>query len=336
MNGLIKRNSPILIIGTITLIILLAIIFLSRNNSPESGPVLTETENLIAAHTYTIGPDDALVTLVEFSDFECPACQAFHPIVQTLHEAYPDHLRIAYRHFPLPQHPYARKAAEASQIAGEYGKFWEYSDMLFDNNTQLADENLLDYAEMLGINRTDFEEKLKSGTYAKLVNEDLALASKLRLNSTPSFFLNGKLLKYTSPLDFENQVKNELMKYMTSDESEKSSSVYSEKIAEVKEASAIYEKVDTLRPAMEIKFTANGFEPKKTTAIKYQVVRFTNTIDRSITFYQPIHKFKQIEQEKMLQPGESFELRMTETKMWAYREKESDEFGQILVYDTQI
>ncbi len=123
---------PVMIIGAITVLIFLGIVVMSQKRPP-TGPGLTEVskEGLISDHTYTMGNPNALVTLVEFSDFECPFCKAIHPIVNNLAQLYPNQLKIAYRHFPLPQHKLATKAAEGAQIAGGMGKFWEYVDILF-------------------------------------------------------------------------------------------------------------------------------------------------------------------------------------------------------------
>src|SRR3989304_5528113 len=143
----IKRNMPVLVIGGLTILVFLGIIILGQNKPPIS-PVLTEVsdEQLYAPHSYFLGNEDAATIWVEFSDFQCPACAAFHPVVKSLAEKYPQDLKIIYRQFPLPQHKNAQKAAEAAQISGEQGKFWEYGEQIDtaikDAQTKKAQENI--------------------------------------------------------------------------------------------------------------------------------------------------------------------------------------------------
>lgn len=328
--NIIKRNAPVIVIGFVTLIIFIGIIVLGQKNSPANGPSLTETavENLITAHTYTLGKTDAPVTLVEFSDFECPACKAFQPVVRSLYNTYPEQLRVAYRNFPLPQHQYARKAAEAAELAGEQGKFWEYADVLFQNNTNLTETDLVKYAQDLGLNVEQFQTKLKSGNAAGFVNDDIAMAMKLKLNSTPSFFLNGKIVNYTSPQNLADQVilainaASGINTPVNTNESTSSTSQTS--------------KIDLKYGILGINYTDKGFAPKTSTGYVGQLVRVTNTTTKVITFEQPDVKFPVVGAKRPLQPGESFEFRIDSDKNWAFKETVSGNFGSVFIYQPAL
>ena len=140
------------------------------------------------------GNPEASVVLVEFSDFQCPACGAAAPLVKEVVEKYQDKMKFEYRHFPLTTiHQYAFRSAEASECAADQGKFWEYHDKLFFNQDNLKKSNLLLYAqETEGIDAELFKDCLASGVKKKRVNEDLDEARRLGLNSTPTFFLNSQ------------------------------------------------------------------------------------------------------------------------------------------------
>jgi hypothetical protein len=328
--NIIKRNAPVIVIGLVTLVMFIGIIVISQKNSPLNGPSLTETttENLITNHTYTLGKADAPVTLVEFSDFECPACKAFQPVVRSLYDTYPEQLRIAYRNFPLPQHPNARKAAEASELAGEQGKFWEYADILFENSTNLTETDLIKYAQDLGLNVEQFQTKLTNGDAAGFVNDDIAMAIKLKLNSTPSFFLNSRIVNYTSPQNLADQV----ILAINSASGINIPSNTNETTSSTSTTSEIDQKYGTLT----INYTDKGFTPKTSTGYVGQLLRITNTTAKVITFEQPIVKFPVIGTKRPVQPGESFEFRIDSDKNWTFRETASGNFGSVFIYQPTL
>lgn len=135
------------------------------------------------------GNKNAKVSVVEFSDTECPFCKKFHPTMQRLIEEYPDDVNWVYRHFPLDSlHQKARRESEATECAGEQGKFWEYLDRLFEitpSNDGLQDTQLPQIAEDVGLNVEEFETCLESGTYASKVAEDVADAQAAGGRGTP-------------------------------------------------------------------------------------------------------------------------------------------------------
>jgi protein-disulfide isomerase len=162
-------------------------------------------DNLVREDSQVLGNKDAKVVIVEFSDFQCPACRAAHPIVKQVAKEYGDKILFVYRHFPLiSAHPFAIKAAEAAEAAGEQGKFWEYHNILFDNQENLKTDDLKKYAEQLGLDMTKFNDALDSGKFKEKVTNDLDEGQALGVSATPTFFINNE--KHQGVLDF-NQFK---------------------------------------------------------------------------------------------------------------------------------
>lgn len=156
----------------------------------------------------SIGPADAPITIIEFSDYQCPYCAQWHTeVFGKLLDAYPDQVRIVYRDFPLESiHPEATPASEAANCALEQGKFWEYHDLLFTNQGSLGDEAYVEFASTLGLKMDDFNACLEESRYADEVQADLNYAVGLGVRSTPTFFLNGIPLVGAQPYDVFSQV----------------------------------------------------------------------------------------------------------------------------------
>jgi protein-disulfide isomerase len=158
------------------------------------------------------GAADAPVTVVEFSDFECPFCKQTQPTLKQLFERYPGKVRLAYRDFPLDSiHPQARRAAEAARCAHDQGKFWEYHDVLFTESPRLALEDLRRYAGQAGVDVTKFDSCLAAGTHKAAVQRDLDEGNRLGVTGTPAFFINGRALTGAQPLEaFARLIEQEL------------------------------------------------------------------------------------------------------------------------------
>ena len=138
------------------------------------------------------GPADAKVTIVEFSDFQCPFCQRAKPVLDEVEKRHPKDVRIVYRHLPLDSlHPRARASAEAASCAADGNKFWEYHDKLFANNRALSDAELRKYAAEVGLEAAAFDECVKSRKHASAVEADVEEAKKLGITGTPAFVVNG-------------------------------------------------------------------------------------------------------------------------------------------------
>ncbi len=149
----------------------------------------------VAGHP-SIGPEEAPVTIVEFSDFECPHCSGAEKDLRQLYEEFEGKIRIVFRQYPLWMiHEKAWKAAEASLCAAEQGKFWEMHNLLFARQDKLDDQGLKEMAGQLGIDQERFNNSLDSGKYAAAVELDLVDGSKAGVSGTPSFFINGRPLE---------------------------------------------------------------------------------------------------------------------------------------------
>jgi protein-disulfide isomerase len=145
------------------------------------------------------GPENAPITIVEFSDFQCPYCARLAPTVDQVVANYGDKVRVVFRQFPLNFHPFAQKAAEASLCAHEQGKFWELHDAMFQNQQQLAVENLKAKAAELGLNGEQFNSCVDGGKYAQQVATDLQDGSKAGVSGTPALFVNGRFINGAVP-----------------------------------------------------------------------------------------------------------------------------------------
>jgi protein-disulfide isomerase len=161
-----------------------------------------------------LGPAAAPVTLVEFSDFQCPFCQRVEPTLKRIRETYGDRVRIVWKDFPLTSiHPQAFKAAEAAQCAKEQGKFWEYHDRLFANQQALQVDALKLHATALGLDATKFNACLDSAKYAERVQAQMTAGAGLGVNSTPAVFVNGRLLSGAQPYEtFAAVIEEELQR----------------------------------------------------------------------------------------------------------------------------
>ncbi len=157
------------------------------------------------------GPENARVTIVEFSDFECPFCRRVIPTLDAILEKYPNDVRVVYRNMPLRNHARARPAAEAALCADDQGQFWAYHDRLFENTRKLGDEDLLRYAEELNLDKEAFSQCYEEKRFAHQVDADLQDGERAGVSGTPAFFVNGILLSGAKPAeDFFRVIDAEL------------------------------------------------------------------------------------------------------------------------------
>ena len=143
----------------------------------------------------SIGPDDAVVTVVEFSDFECPYCQLFGPTLEQIKTTYPDEVRVVFKQFPLRSiHPNAQAAAEAALCAHEQGKFWEAHDLFFAEQDSLTVADLKAKAGRLELDVDAFEACVSAGTYVQQIDDDMSEGTAVGVSGTPAIFVNGRPL----------------------------------------------------------------------------------------------------------------------------------------------
>ncbi len=151
------------------------------------------------------GDADALVTLVEYGDYQCPYCGQAYPIVKAVQNHFGKRLRFVFRNFPLSEiHPHAAQAAAAAEAAADHGKFWEMHDRLFEHQNRLGESDLVNYASELGITSEGFLELMQSEEKADRVQEDFMTGVRSGVNGTPTFFING--VRYDGSWDFPDLI----------------------------------------------------------------------------------------------------------------------------------
>jgi len=159
------------------------------------------------------GPDDALVTIVEFSDFQCPFCKRVNGAIEDVKKNYAGDVRIVFRQRPLAMHPQARTGAKATLAAHRQGKFWEMHDRLFQSPTDMSEETVKKHAQELGLDVPMFELDLAAAETEQMVKDDEAVANRLRSGGTPSFFINGRFLSGAQPYEsFKSLIEEEKAK----------------------------------------------------------------------------------------------------------------------------
>jgi protein-disulfide isomerase len=147
------------------------------------------------------GDSGAEVTIVEWSDFQCPFCNRVEPTLQQLEREYGDSIRVVFKHLPLPIHPEAKAAHAAAEAAHRQGKFWAMHDRIFANQRDLRVETLEGYAKEIGLDLARYRKDVASKEVQKRIEEDLAQAHKLGVTGTPSFFINGRNLSGAQPVE---------------------------------------------------------------------------------------------------------------------------------------
>lgn len=186
--------------GFIIVIILIIwglIVAMSKDVSTLGQPKNPTPVNL-EDHIY--GQDDAPITIIEYSDFQCPACQAYYYVIEKIFASSTIPVRLVYRHFPLSQHINAFPAALASESANEQGKFWDMYRLLFENHSDWEESKepnkiFEDYAQRLGLDLVKFKLDMSSSTLKDKIQSNADEGLKIGVNATPTFFINGKFIQ---------------------------------------------------------------------------------------------------------------------------------------------
>ena len=192
-----------------------AVIFLSRSSSQQIADSNVKGLRIDYEKGQKIGSSSANLKLVEFSDFQCPACKAAEPAVKQVLALYPEKVQFIYRHFPLPQHKNAKAAATLAEEAAKSGNFWKMTDLIFETQeswSNLADpvQYFADLASRLGLDKEQVKKILLEKPFDGTINEDIAEGQSLGVRSTPTFFLNGKKLNLKSFYDLKTAIELQL------------------------------------------------------------------------------------------------------------------------------
>jgi protein-disulfide isomerase len=164
-----------------------------------TGPDPNKVYDLPVGNSPVRGPQGAPVTIVEFSDYQCPFCARSEPLIKDVEKQYPERVRFVYKHLPLVSiHPNAMGASQAAIAAGKQGKFWEMHDLLFANQRALQPDKLKEYAQQLGLDMAKFEADMESAEVKSIVQDDMTLSRTVGVRGTPTIFVNGKLVENRS------------------------------------------------------------------------------------------------------------------------------------------
>ena len=192
-----KTLKPVIVIMILVGVGAAAAVYFSRTTDKPAKTAPIPANTAIKGGGHFRGPENAQVTLVEFGDYQCPTCGFYHPLVQEILGRYPDKVRLEFHHFPLVQHRNALLAAMAAEAAGEQNHFWEMHDALYRNQNVWVDDSqpewyMLVLAMQLGLDSNRLMQALRSPDTRDRVLQDVARASQLQLNETPTFMIDGQ------------------------------------------------------------------------------------------------------------------------------------------------
>ena len=198
-------KNPWVIIGVILVVLIAGSVWYSSSVDDKYNVGVDTTISHVK------GNPDATVTLIEYSDFQCPACATAQPVVKDILNEFGDSIKFEYKHFPLPMHPLALPAARAAEAAGQQGKFFEFHDMLFENqktwsNSANPSATFIQYAEELGLDVQKFRQHMNSSLLSDQISEDKKEGFDLGITGTPIFFLNKEKMQLQSFTDFYEQI----------------------------------------------------------------------------------------------------------------------------------
>lgn len=191
-----KKTKRFFLWSSVLVGIVLSIWGLAKLAGPATGGQASLLD-AVSFNDWVTGNPNSKNILVEYSDFQCPACGSYHPLLKQLIKEYGDNVTFVYRHFPLPQHSNAKPAAYASEAAGKQGKFWEMHDMIFEHQNDWAEagnaeEKFLQYATSLGLDLERFKQDRDSSATKARVEKDYDNGVLNSIDSTPTFFFNGQ------------------------------------------------------------------------------------------------------------------------------------------------
>lgn len=208
------QEAKILIgIGVVTLVLLFgAVFFLSKSPTPPAAGTPVDQNLLVRENSRKIATDSAKVTIVEFGDYQCPACGAAHPVIKQVLKDFSGKVNFVFRDFPFPQHLNAMEAAEAAESAGAQGKYWDMYDLLYQNQEEWSEvsnprEIFTSYAKQLNLNIDQFSSDMDTNKFVDKINKDKQDGEALGVNSTPTFFVNGEKINNWSYETFKQKIE---------------------------------------------------------------------------------------------------------------------------------
>jgi protein-disulfide isomerase len=182
-----------------------------RAAAPAGRPDPNQRYTVTTAGSPAVGPEKAAVSVVAFSDFQCPFCSRAVPTLEKVEEEYGDKVRIVFKHLPLSMHPKAPAAHAAAEAAHRQGKFWEMHDLIFADQRSMSPEKYVEYATEIGLDLDQFNADVESAEVKKRIEADTSEAAKLNVRGTPAFFINGKYLSGAQPFEaFKQRIDEEL------------------------------------------------------------------------------------------------------------------------------
>ncbi|MEO8638134.1 MAG: thioredoxin domain-containing protein [Candidatus Taylorbacteria bacterium] len=221
-EGEIKESKSRVVLWISVVIVIGAVLFglvrIVKNNPPSS-----EKDTPVNISDSVIGTDwirgnaNASTTLIEYGDFECPACGLYHPVLRELESQFKNDLRVIFRNYPLPQHANARLAARAAEAAGAQGKFFEMHDLIYEHQNDWTGKSdakniFLEYATTLKLNIGEYKRDFESKETGVKIDEDMASGNSYGVNSTPTFYLGNTKLAPKSFDEFKKLIKDEITK----------------------------------------------------------------------------------------------------------------------------
>ncbi len=218
LKGFFASNKIVILISVVTLAIIIGGVFLFTKTPSQSTPQKVDNRLLIESDSQKIGSPSAQVTLVEFGDYQCPACGDYHPMVKQLLSDFNGKINFIFRNFPLSQHPNAKISSYAAEAAGLQGKFEEMHNKIYETQNDWANSSdaksiFIGYAKDLGLDVDKFTKDLDSDTIKQKIDRDTNDGLTLKINETPTFYLDGIKQVLTGRYDdLKKAVEDELSK----------------------------------------------------------------------------------------------------------------------------
>ncbi len=216
-----KQEAKVLVgIGAITIAILaIAALMFNSSSTPAESTVSSAGEKfLLRDNSHQTASASAKVNVIEFGDYQCPACKAAYPVAEQIIKEYSGKINFVFRNFPLAQHKYGLLSAEAAEAAAAQGKFWEMHKILYENQeiwseSPQAGDFLVGYAKDLGLDVNKFNEDIDANKYSNIISQDQTDGFSLGVRVTPTFFINGKKAEGVPEYsDFKKRIDLELNK----------------------------------------------------------------------------------------------------------------------------